>query len=137
MEIAIQAENINSLLNEIYKSQTRFSNLLLNLGYSTEQISTIRTKHLSQLYTDFSLLIENLLTTKSTGNKRLSYLIIRRYGLSGGNKETLVSIGTTMGISRERVRQLQVKALRRLQSKRNINLLEEGIKKIINNLLNI
>ena len=42
-------------------------------------------------------------------------ILIRRYGLSGTEPETLGEIATDLGISAERVRQLQNAAVRRLQ----------------------
>ncbi len=41
-------------------------------------------------------------------------IIIRRFGLDGGETETLESIGKRMGITRERVRQIEAAALQKL-----------------------
>jgi RNA polymerase sigma factor (sigma-70 family) len=46
---------------------------------------------------------------------RERYVIIRRFGLDDEPSETLASIGTKLGISREAVRQIEAKALTRLQ----------------------
>ena len=45
---------------------------------------------------------------------RERYVLVRRYGLDGGRSASLAEIGIAMGVTRERVRQLQVAALRRL-----------------------
>ncbi len=50
-------------------------------------------------------------------------VIVLRYGLSGGNPETLETIGMRMGVTRERIRQIEEKALRRLR----IPLAKKGI----------
>ena len=42
-------------------------------------------------------------------------IISRRFGLKSGKKETLESIGKSYGITRERVRQIEAKALRKLR----------------------
>lgn len=42
-------------------------------------------------------------------------VFILRFGLSGGEPQTLVEIGRQMGVSRERIRQIQVRAIRRLR----------------------
>ncbi len=48
--------------------------------------------------------------------KRKQRLIVeRRYGLNNGDEETLESIGLDMGLTRERIRQIQEKALLRLR----------------------
>ncbi len=46
---------------------------------------------------------------------RSRYVIIRRFGLDDEPSETLASIGLTLGVSREAVRQIEAKALARLQ----------------------
>jgi RNA polymerase sigma factor (sigma-70 family) len=47
--------------------------------------------------------------------ERERYVVVRRYGLDGGGSASLAEIGMAMGVTRERVRQLQVAALRRLR----------------------
>ena len=45
-----------------------------------------------------------------------------RYGLGDGEKKTLQAIGDVLGVSRERVRQLETKALRKLRCKEEMQL---------------
>lgn len=68
---------------------------------------------------------------KETVQKSLSILkdrekdvIIRRYGLNGEAPMTLEDIGKIYGITRERVRQIESKAMRKLGSKS----VKEGLK---------
>ncbi|MDX1455007.1 MAG: RNA polymerase sigma factor RpoS [Gammaproteobacteria bacterium] len=42
-------------------------------------------------------------------------VVIRRFGLNGHDKATLEEVGNTIGVTRERVRQIQMDALRRLR----------------------
>lgn len=42
-------------------------------------------------------------------------VLVRRYGLDGGAPETLAEIGDELGVTRERVRQIEIQAIRRLK----------------------
>ena len=49
-------------------------------------------------------------------NPRMKYVVLRRFGLDGLPPQTLEEVGTELGITRERVRQLETRALRELRS---------------------
>lgn len=48
-------------------------------------------------------------------DSRSSDILKRRYGLGTGEKETLEEIGKSYGVTRERIRQIQKKAIRKMQ----------------------
>ncbi len=48
--------------------------------------------------------------------KREKEVLSRRFGLAGHNKETLESIGNDFGLSRERIRQIEVSAMKKVKS---------------------
>jgi RNA polymerase primary sigma factor len=49
-------------------------------------------------------------------NPRMRMVLERRFGLAGGKPETLEEVGSSLGITRERVRQLESRALRELRA---------------------
>ena len=48
-------------------------------------------------------------------DERERYILISHYGLDGTDARTMADIGKSMGLSRERVRQIEVGALSRLR----------------------
>jgi RNA polymerase primary sigma factor len=52
----------------------------------------------------------------ATLNPRMRHVIARRFGLDGTAPQTLEQVGTELGITRERVRQLESRALRELRT---------------------
>jgi len=57
---------------------------------------------------------------------REAEVVKKRYGLGGGIPQTLEEIGQDLQISRERVRQLETEAIRKLQKPANLNLLKRN-----------
>ena len=47
---------------------------------------------------------------------RMKHVVLRRFGLDGQPPQTLEDVGTDLGITRERVRQLETRALRELRN---------------------
>ena len=76
-----------------------------------------------------NIVIEENLSTEV--NKLLNILSERerniiklRYGLEGGEKETLESIGSKYGVTRERIRQIEAKALNKLRNSKKAEILQ-------------
>jgi RNA polymerase sigma factor (sigma-70 family) len=49
-------------------------------------------------------------------NPRMRHVVLRRFGLDGRQPQTLEEVGHDLGITRERVRQLESRALKELRA---------------------
>ena len=67
---------------------------------------------------DFKLLREKLNEVLNTLSSREQEVLELRFGLKDGRQRTLEEVGKHFGVTRERIRQIEAKALRRLRSKR-------------------
>jgi RNA polymerase primary sigma factor len=67
-----------------------------------------------------NLLNEELKKVLLSLTERERHIIIHRYGLFGNSQKTLHEIGIKMNITRERVRQIQAIAVRKLKSNHNL-----------------
>lgn len=70
---------------------------------------------------DFKQSVDEWLNTL---NKKQQDVIVRRFGLRGFEQSTLEDVGSEIGLTRERVRQIQVESLEQLKtllSKKNLN----------------
>ncbi|MBI6545706.1 MAG: sigma-70 family RNA polymerase sigma factor [Cyanobacteria bacterium NC_groundwater_1444_Ag_S-0.65um_54_12] len=74
--------------------------------YTASPPATVMNRMLSE---DVNQLLENHLT------ERELYVVRRRFGLDGEAQRTLEGIGHDMGVTRERVRQIEAKALQKLR----------------------
>ena len=71
---------------------------------------------------DRNAAIQNILDTLGDREKMV---IVRRFGIGLDRAETLDEIGKELGLSRERIRQIEAAALRKLRNPRRANLLKE------------
>ena len=68
-------------------------------------------------------------------NKRERDVLSRRFGLHGKNKETLEKVGGIHKLTRERIRQIECSAIKKLLELKNLQEYVSGLKKVINQLL--
>lgn len=84
--------------------------LLRGQRFSQEQVAVLRQTHLDAFVEACRALIRTRLLLHHDG-ERLYRVLERRYGLDGAVPATLAAIGVGLGVSRERARQLQDKAV--------------------------
>ena len=104
---------LNAMLADIYGTEKHISRILLDFGLEHSHINTLKGERSEIFYRNIKFALECRFLHYSGGHKLLE-ILYRRYGLFEHKKETLEEIGVIMGMSRERVRQLQNKAIKRL-----------------------
>jgi RNA polymerase primary sigma factor len=134
MSLKSQVVGLNKLFAKIYGTEIRLSSLLLQLGFNNQQVEIIREQHLEYVVISFITLFKERVLKRFDG-ERLYRIISRRFSLDGEPSETLQSLGVELGISKERVRQLEEKAIRRCKAKSNVKYLEEGLHNIVTLLI--
>ena len=118
---------INNLLSDIYQKEMRLSYLLTEIDFTKEDIQFIANKLLTETIDNFIATLQNTLLNFNDG-QRLFYILSSIYGLDGNNPKTLHSIGNQLEITRERVRQLKEKAIKRLRATKNLSKWETNFK---------
>jgi hypothetical protein len=104
----------HELLADVYGENRHINDILLESGLDASQINTLRTDSMFDFYDNVKYALYCRFLHYS-GGKRLLEILCRRYGLFAHKAETLQETGDAMQISRERVRQLETKAIRRLR----------------------
>ncbi|OGV43994.1 MAG: RNA polymerase sigma factor RpoS [Legionellales bacterium RIFCSPHIGHO2_12_FULL_42_9] len=118
------AEQVDKPLEEVEKMlgfNDKITSVDVPIGYDDNNKSLLETiadensVNPAELLTDANLRshVENLLD-KLTENQR--QVIARRFGLHGYDKSTLEEVGEEINLTRERVRQIQVEALKTLRN---------------------
>jgi len=126
---------LNRLLTELYKTDMRLSLLLDRLGFVSSQIEILRATHLEEVVDCYVGIIKTRIVGWE-GGERLFVIICSRFGLDGHQPDTLAELGVCFGISRERVRQLETKTLRRCHRKWFREDCEKAMKEATLNMLN-
>lgn len=116
---------INRFLSGVYQNQDihRLGDLLRRAGLGDAAISALAGRclpdYLSRLCRRWRAFIAEALP------ERHADIVIRRFALDGRPPPRLADLGREHGICRERVRQLEASALRRLRSHRHRQTLQE------------
>ena len=112
-DIRSTAVGLHALLSDVYGEDQRVSDVLHSFGFAEDHIDKLRTDKITEFFENIRFALTCRFLHYSGGHRLLS-ILFRRYGLFDWPNETLEEIGSSMGISRERVRQLENKAIKRL-----------------------
>lgn len=127
MTVKFQILAINKLLSDVYQKPMRLSYLLLELDFKKENIKLIAEQLLSETIDIFIEILKEIMLCAADG-QRLFTILNSVYGLDGNSPITLQYIGDQLKISRERIRQLKQKALKKLKAHKNKEKLEDRFK---------
>lgn len=105
-------------------------NNMNNVSILDQIINTQKEEEVANL--DAVEIINNLFGELS---ERERDVLVRRHGLHGDSKETLESIGTAHGLTRERIRQIETSSIKKLQQLKRLDDYVSNLKKVIYQLL--
>ena len=97
---------------------SRIIDLLEDKNKTPEELLTI-----NQLHHDLEMLLEELSSREAT-------IIRKRFGLEDNHPQTLTQIGEDMHLSRERIRQIETRALLKLQQPEKLSKINDYIKNL-------
>lgn len=109
-------EALNRFLEAVYGESCRVSDLLTRRGLKDQELETLRREHLDAFIRQLQRSIREWISTLTTA--RTTDVCIRRFALDGHPAQTLAELGDEYGVSRERIRQIETKMLRRLRHQR-------------------
>lgn len=82
--------------------------LILARIFSEDKCKKLTNEHIEVLS---DIVLHHLIKLET----RQRTVLTKRYGIGGGDSETFITIGDSLGVTRERVRQIELKAIYRLE----------------------
>jgi RNA polymerase nonessential primary-like sigma factor len=118
-EIAVSMDKTVSDVSRMFRLNERVSSVDVPMGKDGDRtlVETLADEHPNdpeELVEDDDI-ISSIETCLSELSEKQREVIARRFGLRGYDVSTLEEVGREIGLTRERVRQIQVEALRRLR----------------------
>ena len=130
-EVAKKLDISEKKIKEIYKYMSDTSSLDTPVG--DEEDTTIGSFIVDEAIVDPALNMENVALSEalekvlSTLKEQEAEVIRLRFGFDNGRSKTLEEVGEIYGVTRERIRQIEAKALRKLRNPSRTNLLKDFI----------
>ena len=130
-EVAKKLDISEKKIKEIYKYMSDTSSLDTPVG--DEEDTTIGSFIVDEAIVDPALNMENVALTEalekvlSTLKEQEAEVIRLRFGFDNGRSKTLEEVGEIYGVTKERIRQIEAKALRKLRNPSRTNLLKDFI----------
>jgi Sigma-70, region 4 len=114
---AERLRGINRLLGAIFRGRSpKLSDLLKDQGFTSTEIGALKTRLLDRYLDELTRIWIGFFEEILPANRAL--VLRLRYGLDGESPPTLQAIGEELGLSRERIRQLQMSAVNRLRGRK-------------------
>ena len=110
MYLNTRMTSLNQFLSSVYGVPITLSLLLTELGFTEQQLDQLHRDHWEEIVASSIALLKDRLVPWSD-NHRSYDVVCRRFGLDGRPTETLQAIGERLGLTRERVRQLEQRAI--------------------------
>jgi hypothetical protein len=130
----LQLNAINKWLGDVFGINSRLSMLLNEAGLSEVEIATIKIKFLERFINSMvDLIVDN---TAGHDGERSNSVMVRRYGLLNGKPEKLQTIGNSLELSRERIRQLVQRRIRYYRNARRKEQFKNQLATIAREFLN-
>ena len=71
------------------------------------------------------MLRESILKSMDSLNEREQMILKLRFGIDDGRQRTLEEVGKVYGVTRERIRQIEEKALQKMRKNKNLSVLHK------------
>ena len=136
MYLNTRMTGLNQFLSSVYGVPIRLRILLTELGFTEQQLDQLHRDHLEEIVASSIALLKDRLVLMYNGDRTYG-IVCRRFGLDGRPTETLQAIGDKLGITRERVRQIERNAIRRSRSKTNRTAWETGLYDVAARLIGV
>ena len=126
-------QGLNNFLEAIYNQPRRLSDILRDQHFTDNEITVLKQEHLNPYLATFIAGLQTIL--EEMEDQRLKGIVTCRYGLDNGQRMIFQDIGHIYGVSRERIRQLHNKAVRKLRNPRKKERLERLASNIASTIL--